>query len=64
VKPRWNLLRAALYGFIVGAVFGLFGAGGANSLVRGAGFVVGSGIGVAVLFGLVAGMRNLIVRAS
>lgn len=64
--PRWNLLRAALYGAICGVVYSLFTVwqdGRAYPVEYWIGVMLGGVIGGAVIFGLVAGLRNLVMRA-
>lgn len=64
--PRWNLLRAALYGCIAGgvvSVFDLMQDGRAYPVEYWIGALIGGMVGGAVLFGLIAGLRNLVLRA-
>lgn len=64
---RWNLLYAAGLGALFGAAFSVFSAFNDNALSDPsyiAGAVIGGALGGAILFGLVAGVRNLIFRAK
>lgn len=62
---RWNLLSVAALGGIVGLGLGVISALGAGpvSVPYLVGQLVGSSFACAVLFGLVAGVRNMVTRA-
>ena len=63
---RWNLLKAAGIGATFGVIYSvaliIFSPQGDTSFAVGR--VIGGAAGGAVLFGLVAGLRNLVVRAK
>lgn len=64
---RWNLWRATGYGAIAGLAYGLFRLFteySGSALSFGLGTVAGSVLGAAVVFGLIAGLRNLVLRAQ
>lgn len=63
---RWNLLRAAALGATIVTTFSLFNVwqdGVPYPVEYWIGTAIGGVIGGAVLFGLAAGVRNLLVRA-
>lgn len=65
-SPRWNLLRAALYGAIAGSVLSVFNvmrSGQSHPIEYWIGAMLGGVAVGAIAFGLVAGLRNLVLRA-
>lgn len=64
---RWNLLRAALIGAVIVTIFSLFNVwrdGVPYPVEYWIGTVIGGAAAGGVLFGLVAGVRNLLMRAD
>jgi hypothetical protein len=63
---RWNLLRAAAIGAVIGlgyAVFNLWQDHVPYPIPYWLGAAIGGVVGGGVLFGLAAGLRNLVLRA-